>query len=1099
MLIIWSSADFKTLRGVVGEQVALAGVTHRVESDMTTFPPCGPEDIVLAMGSKALETLVALGAVPKNRTIGSLRERPFQFGGSRFFMSYDPGIVTRDYSFKSDIQWDVQLIARILNTGTSKPVLGDYRYVESYHELIAEVDNRFAATGAPVEVSCDLETVGTDEYAEGAFIVSISFSIDEGKSDVMYFRSGEVPQRPTPWTSDDDMTYWEGVWRQVHWLLTSEKVSIRGANFKFDSRWLNRHWGIDCTNQKFDTMLVGSLLDENRSNSLKLHAKIYTHMGGYEEGLEGYDKGRMDLIPPEVLLPYTGADTDVTLVVARKMKAELLKDRPLTNFYVKLVQPAAKAFERLERNGVLVDVPYYLKLKDELREELTRLEGEMIQMLPNKLRIKHRDSIQEARDQGKNPLKASILTEFLFTDRGLGLKPKMTTAKTGAPSTSADHLMMFEDTPEVMDFLKLYKEHTSASKTLSTYVIGFLKHLRSDGRFHPTYLLGRQDYGDDDSGTVTGRCVVGTTLIKTDKGDIPIRELIERGEQGETFKVLTHRNRWLPVTGFWRNGLKPVCTVKAQGLSLTSTYNHPYMSFPSWTLAEDLKLGSWLYSVVEPPKVEEWRPIKGWPYEVSNMGRVRRAIDGHCVSAGYIVSQRPKGQWGHLKVTLHKFDNGRDKRDFPVHKLVADAFLTNKGGVEIAHLNGDAACNWSTNLKWVSIEENKLHFRLHGTANRESQKKLDWEKVDAIRAGLLGDDHQAADSLGVSRELVRDVRLWKKWNGRREPMTGFAPVRVDSVSDAGVQETFDLTVDEDHSFVANGLVVHNTSAKDPAVQTVPKHTKWTKKLRRAFIAPPGYVILQLDYSQGELRITACVAEEPTMIKAYRDGLDLHAITASQLNGYEMGEFMLLPEETRDELRSGGKAGNFGLIYGMQHRGFRDYAYYSYGVKMTEEEAFQKREAFFALYSRLLEWHDEARAFAHRNEYIRSPLGRIRHLPLINSRDREIVAKQERQAINSPIQSCLSDMMQLAMATIAREYAEEDIHMFMMTHDSLALYVPQDDYLEWAKRLKTVMESLPLQREFGWNPPLTFIADAEYSEVGEDGVASLATLKKLKNL
>lgn len=795
MLIIWSSADFKTLRDVVGEQVAIAGVPHRVESDMTTFPTCGPEDIVLAMGSKALETLVALGAVPKNRTIGSLRERQFQFGGSRFFMSYDPGIVSRDYAFKSDIQWDVQLIARILNTGTSKPVLGDYRYVESYHELITEVDNRFAATGAPVEVSCDLETVGTDEYAEGAFIVSISFSIDEGKSDVMYFRSGEVPQRPTPWTSDDDMTYWEGVWRQVHWLITSEKVSIRGANFKFDSRWLNRHWGIDCTNQKFDTMLVGSLLDENRSNSLKLHAKIYTHMGGYEEGLEGYDKGRMDLIPPEVLLPYTGADTDVTLVVARKMKAELLKDRPLTNFYVKLVQPAAKAFERLERNGVLVDVPYYLKLKDELREELTRLEGEMIQMLPNKLRIKHRDSIQAARDQGKNPLKASILTEFLFTDRGLGLKPKMTTAKTGAPSTSADHLMMFEDTPEVMDFLKLYKEHTSASKTLSTYVIGFLKHLRSDRRFHPTYLLGRQDYGDDDSGTVTGR----------------------------------------------------------------------------------------------------------------------------------------------------------------------------------------------------------------------------------------------------------------------------------------------------------------TSAKDPAVQTVPKHTKWTKKLRRAFIAPPGYVILQLDYSQGELRITACVAEEPTMIKAYRDGLDLHAITASQLNGYEMGEFMLLPEELRDALRSGGKAGNFGLIYGMQHRGFRDYAYYSYGVKMTEEEAFQKREAFFALYSRLLEWHDEARAFAHRNEYIRSPLGRIRHLPLINSRDREIVAKQERQAINSPIQSCLSDMMQLAMATIDREYAEEDIHMFMMTHDSLALYVPQDDYLEWAKRLKTVMESLPLQREFGWNPPLTFIADAEYSAVGEDGVASLATLKKLKNL
>lgn len=304
------------------------------------------------------------------------------------------------------------------------------------------------------------------------------------------------------------------------------------------------------------------------------------------------------------------------------------------------------------------------------------------------------------------------------------------------------------------------------------------------------------------------------------------------------------------------------------------------------------------------------------------------------------------------------------------------------------------------------------------------------------------------------------------------------------------EETFDLTIEGSHSFVANGVVVHNT---------IPKHTKWTKKLRRAFIPPKGYTILQLDYSQGELRIAAVVANEPTMIKAYRDGLDLHAITAAQLNGYEMSEFLALPEDIRDELRSGGKAGNFGLLYGMQAPGFKEYAYTSYGVSMTEQEAVQKRGAFFDLYGRLLEWHDESKQFAKRWGYVRSPLGRVRHLPLINSSDRETRSQSERQAINSPIQSCLSDMMQLAMVHIDREYGHCDIHPFLMTHDSLALYVPEDDALEWAKRLKLIMENLPLERDFQWDSPLKFVADAEMSVADDLGVVSFATLKKLKGL
>jgi len=207
--------------------------------------------------------------------------------------------------------------------------------------------------------------------------------------------------------------------------------------------------------------------------------------------------------------------------------------------------------------------------------------------------------------------------------------------------------------------------------------------------------------------------------------------------------------------------------------------------------------------------------------------------------------------------------------------------------------------------------------------------------------------------------------------------------------------------------------------------------------------------------------------------------------------------MLLPDELRDELRSGGKAGNFGLIYGMQHIGFREYAWNSYGVSMSEEEAFNTRNAFFDLYSRLLPWHTEAKKFAKVRSYVRSPLGRVRHLPLINSPDRESRSKAERQAINSPIQATLSDMMQMAMVSIDRQYGNEDIRTFMMTHDSLSLYVPIERAVEWSPRLRDIMENLPLKKDFGWESPLKFTADSEVGVPDDDGVISLAKLQKLK--
>lgn len=156
-------------------------------------------------------------------------------------------------------------------------------------------------------------------------------------------------------------------------------------------------------------------------------------------------------------------------------------------------------------------------------------------------------------------------------------------------------------------------------------------------------------------------------------------------------------------------------------------------------------------------------------------------------------------------------------------------------------------------------------------------------------------------------------------------------------------------------------------------------------------------------------------------------------------------------------------------------GFQEYARDQYGVILTTQQAAAFRDAFFKMYPGLLDYHKQYKAMAKSDGYIRSPLGRIRHLPLIDSFDRSVASKQERQAINSPIQATLSDMTQWAMSELDRR--KPDLYMFGMTHDSISMYVNEDEVPETAILVRDTMENLPFEK-VGWKPQLVFLADIE---------------------
>ena len=742
--------------------LTVSDIEHRyIEEGYEGIPiDITPNDVILAMGGKVLKQYQNAGLIKKNLSLNKSRNKTHMIQYDDVVVptifSYDPSLSLLDPTQEPNIEWDINFALRRHRTGTDSPVLGDYSYVDNFDKDIFFV-KATATLDVPILASVDLETIGLDEFAPEARIVTIQLTVEEGKSSVYVVpKSGLIP---------------EDIRSQVEFLCTTPLLKLTGANLKFDVRWLKQHWDIWISNQTFDTGLVGAILNENRGNSLNLHAKLFTELGGYDDEFErSHDKSRMDLAlesDPAGFLQYSGGDTDACYRTTKRLRAELTKDKKLTQFYVKLLQPATKSFAMMEHRGVCVDQKRYEELRLEVKNEISTIEKTIIANMSSRLRLVHKGKLKLTR--------ADVLRDYLFTPLGLNLKPQMFTEKGAKPATHMEHLELFDDVPEAKEFIGLMRRHRSASKTLSTYIDGFMKHLRSDGKFHPAYRMFRGDYGSKVEGEVTGR----------------------------------------------------------------------------------------------------------------------------------------------------------------------------------------------------------------------------------------------------------------------------------------------------------------TSATNPAVQTIPKHTKWAMDLRSVYVPPSGMAILKIDYSQGELRVAACVANEENMIATYRDGIDVHMRTGALVYGMTLEQALKLKDKKlKKKIRQGGKAGNFGLLYTMQPAGFVAYAQATYGVEMTLTQATDFSNAFFKEYPQLVTWHENSVKTAKKYGHVRSPLGRVRHLPLINSDDYGLRSQQERQCINSPIQCTLSDLGLLASSILLERYP--DLWLFLFTHDELGFYVPDTEVELWSARIKEVMENLPLKELFGWDHQLTFVADSEYS-------------------
>jgi len=266
------------------------------------------------------------------------------------------------------------------------------------------------------------------------------------------------------------------------------------------------------------------------------------------------------------------------------------------------------------------------------------------------------------------------------------------------------------------------------------------------------------------------------------------------------------------------------------------------------------------------------------------------------------------------------------------------------------------------------------------------------------------------------------------------------------------------------SYSMVGAATGRLSSTDPNLQNIPIRTEDGRAIRRAFVAEEGHTLLSVDYSQIEMRLAASMAGVEALIKGFHEGLDIHALTASQVFGIP------LKDMTPDKRRAA-KAINFGIIYGLSGFGLSK----QIGISPSEANEFIRNylDRFFELRN----WLEATKDFAHQHGYVETLFGRRVHISGINEKSGPRRNGAERQAINAPLQGTAADIIKRAMIRVVPAVAEARLgaRLLMQVHDELVFEVPLKELDATAKLVKQVMENacapsvtlrVPLVADFG---------------------------------
>ncbi|MCZ6476104.1 MAG: DNA polymerase I [Gammaproteobacteria bacterium] len=358
----------------------------------------------------------------------------------------------------------------------------------------------------------------------------------------------------------------------------------------------------------------------------------------------------------------------------------------------------------------------------------------------------------------------------------------------------------------------------------------------------------------------------------------------------------------------------------------------------------------------------------------------------------------------------------------------------------------------------MATTEATVHKLAGGPFNLSSPKQLQEILYDRLGLPILGKTPKGQPSTAESvlQDLADDYELpkvileYRALAKLKSTYTDKLPAEINS-------RTGRIHTSYHQAVAATGRL----SSSDPNLQNIPVRTPAGRRIRQAFIAPPGYKLLAADYSQIELRIMAHLSEDPGLLAAFAADIDIHRATAAEVFG-------ISPDQVSDDERRSAKAINFGLIYGMSAFGL------ARQLGIDRGQAREYVDLYFSRYPGVKAYMDRTRERAREHGYVSTVYGRRLYLPEIDSRNHQRRQYAERSAINAPMQGTAADIIKRAMIQVDEWLTSSgaDARVIMQVHDELVFEVIEPECAEIAHEVRRIMESaaslsVPLKVDFGF--------------------------------
>ena len=296
-------------------------------------------------------------------------------------------------------------------------------------------------------------------------------------------------------------------------------------------------------------------------------------------------------------------------------------------------------------------------------------------------------------------------------------------------------------------------------------------------------------------------------------------------------------------------------------------------------------------------------------------------------------------------------------------------------------------------------------------------------------------DAETLEKLKGEHEIIPAILSWRKVSKLKSTYTDGLTKTIEE--DGRIRSTFHQTV------TATGRL----SSADPNLQNLPVRREDGSEIRRCFTARPGWVLVDADYSQIELRVLAHVADDAAMQEAFASGEDFHAVTASQV-------FHVPLAEVTPKLRSAAKAVNFGIVYGISAWSLAD------DIKVSNAEAQGFIDAYLARYTGVKAYMDNIKAEAEKNGFVTTIYGRKRAIPELKASNFNLRSFGQRAAMNTPIQGAAADIIKLAMVRVDKRLRQEGLEarLILQVHDELIVEAPEAEREQVTLLLKEEMEA-----------------------------------------